>query len=111
ALALLLVLVLCVPAAAAAEDTDPGKVVVPFLDEQTFAVVRVDLSRLDVDGFFRWLARVQRGDPREVAGPSQELHRLTDALGKASIRNVYVVLSLADMREPPPLVVLPIGKG
>src|SRR5205085_2779722 len=107
-----LVLLLSVPvAAAAAEGTDAGKAVVPFLDEQTFAVVRVDLSRLDVDGFFGWLARVQRGDPREIAGPSQELHRLSDALGKAGIRNVYVVLSLADLREAPPLVVFPIGKG
>src|SRR5262249_61145788 len=106
-----LVLLLSVPAAAAAEGTDPGKAVVPFLDEQTFAVVRVDRSRLDVDGFFRWLTRVQRGDPKEVAGPSQELHQLTDALGKAGVRNVYVVLSLADLREASPLVVFPIDKG
>src|SRR5437016_4202671 len=98
ALALPLALLLCVPATVAAEDTDPGKAVVPFLDEQTFAIVRVDLSRLDVDGFFRWLTRVQRGDPKEIAGPSQELHRLSDALGKAGIRNVYVVLTLADLR-------------
>src|SRR6059058_2996712 len=111
ALALLLVLLLCMPAAAAAEGTDPGKVVVPFLDEQTFAVIRVDLSRLDVDGFFRWLARVQRGDPKESAGPYGELRRLTDDLGKVGVREGYVVLSLADLPERPPLVVFPVGKG
>ncbi|MBI1917025.1 MAG: DUF1559 domain-containing protein [Planctomycetes bacterium] len=108
---LLLVLLLCAPAAAAAEGIDPGKAVVPFLDEQTVAVVRVDLSRLDVDGFFRWLARVQRGDPRESAGPHDELRRLTDGLGKVGVREVYVVLSLADLPEGPPLVVFPVGKG
>src|SRR5437764_1998623 len=106
-----LVLLLSVPVAAAAESTNPGKAVAPFLDEQTFAVVRVDLSRLDVDGFFRWLARVQRGDPKETAGPHEELRQLTDGLGKAGVREVYVVLSLADLPENPPLVVFPVGKG
>jgi hypothetical protein len=109
-LVLFLALLVSVPATAA-EGTDPGKAVAPFVDEQTFAVVRIDLSRLDVDGFVRWLGRVQRGDPKEMAGPREELRQLSQGLDKAGVRDGYVILGLADVPERPPLVVFPVGKG
>src|SRR5438094_3129660 len=100
----LLFLFLCVPATAA-EPVDHGKALAPFLDEQTIAVVRVDLSRLDVDRFSRWVTRVTRSDPKEAAEPREALRQVVEGLTKAGVRDVYFVLSLADLPDGTPLVV------
>src|SRR5262245_48262523 len=104
-----LVLLLCGPAVAA-ERVDHGKTLAPFLDEQTIAAVHVDLSRLDVDSFSRWVTRVTRSDPKEAAEPREALRQLVEGLKKAGARDVYVVLSLADLPDGTPLVVFPVDK-
>src|SRR5262245_23066970 len=103
-----LALALCAPAVAAGQDGG-ARPVAPYLDDEVIGVVRVDLSRFDADGFSRWLARVQRGE-KDPVGQWGTLRAYLDGLVKAGARDVYVVLSLADLPEPP-LVVLPVGKG
>src|SRR5262245_58554557 len=109
-LVVLFFLLLCVPATAA-ERVDHGKTLAPFLDEQTIAVVRIDLSRLDVDSFSRWVTRVTRSDPKEAAEPREALGQLVAGVTKARVTAVYVVLGLADLPDGTPLVIFPVGKG
>jgi hypothetical protein len=102
-LALALALVLALPAAGA----DP---VAPFLDEQTFAVARLDLAKLDADALSKALVDLG-GMPADEAADVKEGadHWLAD-FRKAGGKEVFVVFSLADFPGAPFLLV-PLGEG
>lgn len=83
----------------------------PFLDERTVAVLRVDLTKFDVEALGNKL--------RALAGPLLESDDLPpgwieaiQALKRAGVSNLAVVVSLADVPERLPFLVLepPAGK-
>src|SRR5207248_9879242 len=87
----------------------------PFLDEQTLAVAHVDLSRFDPDALFDWAATGLGKDAAEELGRHKEqAGKEVAAWKKAGVKDLYAVLSLADLTarppQPPPLVV-PLGPG
>ena len=92
-----------------------------FVDEQTAAVVRFDLDRIDVNATARWLTDAMgaaRGGAADGAAGVQRARQTADAalqeLKKAGAKQVYVILSLADVpfRGPVPgFLVVPLAKG
>ncbi|HZU36485.1 MAG TPA: hypothetical protein VFA18_11280, partial [Gemmataceae bacterium] len=103
-----LVLASVLPVTAAETGAARVKVIAPFLDEQTFAVMHIDLSRVDVSAV---MDRVQKitGLPQFVlAQPRRDLNGLAGGLKQAGARDLYVVVSLADLPLQPPLVVVPL---
>ena len=111
--AMVLALALALPAAAA-ETFDAearARAVAPFLDAQTVAVAHVDLTRIDADALLDWAAEVGPPEGKELEVSRRDLRgRLAD-LTRAGARELYVVVSLADLPREPLLVIVPLAAG
>jgi Protein of unknown function (DUF1559) len=88
-----------------------AKAVAPFLDEQTIAVGHVDLTRVDVSAIAEKASEYAKLTEEEVAGPKKKVGDWLAAWTKAGVRELYVVVSLADIPGLPPLVVVPLEEG
>jgi hypothetical protein len=110
-LALLLLLVLAVPATSGdkkAAAPDLTKAVAPYLDEQTIAVVHVDLKRLDFDALLKRLAEAAKLEKDDIDRMKAEAgHALTTLTG-AGVRDLYGVITLADGNHEPFVLVAPV---
>jgi hypothetical protein len=104
-------LILCVLSAGAPPTPDHVGAVAPFLDGRTVAVCHFDLSALDVAALAARVEALDRVDPRVLAEPKRELASLRKELVRSGARDLFVVVSLADVPEEPPFVVVPLGKG
>jgi hypothetical protein len=96
------VLALAAPVAAG-ESPGPdarAKVIAPFVDGLTVAVLRVDLSRIDVDALATRLGKLGTLMERDL----EEARRFKQALVRGGVREVYGVVTLAD--GPPATVFL-----
>jgi hypothetical protein len=102
-LALALALALALPAAGA--DT-----VAPFLDEQTFAVARLDLAKLDADALTQALVDLGGLPAEEAADAREGADHWLAAFRKAGGKELFAVFSLADFPDTPFLLV-PLGEG
>ena len=101
--------VLALPATAADKKFDAdavAKAVAPYLDDQTFAVLHVDLSRVDADALITKAAAFAKMDAVAAAPLRKELTASVKTLTDAGARDLYVVVSLADVPEHSPFIVL-----
>src|SRR5437667_4672790 len=106
-----LLLTLAVPCLADDKKLDAearAKAVAPFLDEQLIAVGHVDLTRVDVSAIAEKLSEYAKLKEEEIAGPKKEVGDWLAAWTKAGVRELYVVVSLADVPGLPPFVVVPL---
>jgi hypothetical protein len=95
------------PAAAATNAAESAKFLAPFLDEQTLAVVQVDLTRATPKAAFdRWVEMLPETE-RSVAGSREFWTHVHEALTRAGANEVYAVISLADVPVRPPMFVVP----
>lgn len=85
-----------------------AKAVAPFLDEQVIAVGHVDLTRVDVNAIAEKVSEYAKLKEEEIAGPKKKVGDWLAVWKKADIRELYVVVSLADVPGLPPLVVVPL---
>jgi hypothetical protein len=111
--AVMLTVSLVLPAAAADKfDVDArASAVAPFVDSQTVGIAHVDLSRIDVDVLLDWAVEIGRLDKKELEDFRREWRGWLSDLTKAGGKDLYIVLSLADLPMEPPLVVVPLAEG
>jgi Protein of unknown function (DUF1559) len=110
--ALAVFLALAAPAAAAERKYDPegaAKTIAPFLDEQTFFVGHADLSRIDFDKALALFKQLGKFEDKELEKPAAEVKGWLDAFRKAGGRDVYLVVSMADLPQEGAFIVAPIG--
>lgn len=98
-----------------------AKAVAPFLDEQTVGIARIDVTRLNVQAMFdkvrRIIERVEESDERrqeinrELARAQQDLAGWLAEFTDAGGREVYMVVSMADLPGPPVFAVIPLRPG
>ena len=103
----------------------PAKVVEPFLDEQAFGVVRVDLRNVDAKALEAWVVERIQAQPaqgadakqvqdaaRALGEPRQFLEQFVANFRAAGGQEIYIILSAADLlvQQPPPVLV-PLGAG
>ena len=103
--------VLALPATAADKKFDAdavAKAVAPYLDDQTFAVLHVDLSRVDADALITKAAAFAKLNPEAAAPLRKETTASVKVLTDIGAHDLYVVASLADVPEHAPFVVLPL---
>ena len=115
---------ICVAGVLPAEEKqakfDPAaraKIIAPFIDEQVFAVARVDVSRIEADPLFALLANLvpaaEGAADRQQARTS--LGELLAKLSKAGAKDVYFVVGLADVTlfgeraAPPVFAIVPLA--
>jgi len=100
-----------------ADDKKPdaeirAKAVAPFLDDQTIVIVHADLTRMDVDAIIAKLTPYAKPFESHLAEARSELGDWIGAWTKAGVRDMYVVVSLADVPGQPPFLVIPLeGDG
>ena len=82
--------------------------IAPFVEGRTVAVVHVDLARLDPGPLAERLAPFTGNDAGRKAAARQVLTQVAE-LTKAGGRDVYLIVSLADLPERGPFFVLPVS--
>jgi WD40 repeat protein len=87
-----------------------AKAIVPFCDERTGAVVRVDLQKLDRDKVVDTIAKFTSQERAAVARDMGGFRRALEAFKAAGGKELFVVFSLADMPHPG-LLVVPLYPG
>jgi hypothetical protein len=110
-------LTLAVSAPAAAERKfDPearARVIAPFLDEEVVAVAHLDLTRLDAGALAPRLIADEL-PPRDFQRLNRQLQQLREHFTRAGGKEVYYVLSLADVspaKATPGFVIIPLEEG
>jgi hypothetical protein len=94
------------------DPTRLADAVAPFVGETTFVVAHADLGRLDPDLLLRRVAAVSGMEPKALAGGFTEHDRERyNALMKAGVRDVFVVLAVSDVMSDGPVVVVPLPEG
>jgi Protein of unknown function (DUF1559) len=110
---LLLALVSASPATAGESKYDAdalAKTIAPFRDEQAFAVVHIDLTRVDVDKLRDKLIEITKENREEITRDMAFFGKKLAAFKDAGGKDVFMVFSLADMPELP-FVVVPLHEG
>ena len=105
-LALALILIVAAPAGA----DDGAKTIAPFLDEHTFAVARIDLTKVNADALFTAFGPFNDIDTDGVKSLQAKMDHWMSDLTKAGGRELFLVFSLADTPQMPFLVV-PLREG
>jgi prepilin-type processing-associated H-X9-DG protein len=83
-----------------------AKAIAPFIDEQTVAVVHVDLARVEIDPLFDKLVQLVPEAAHDVERNRAEVKRAHAALTKARAREIYYVVGV-DLLNAPPFAVIP----
>lgn len=110
--------VACFANSVTAQETPPAKRVAAieqFLDENTVAVVRLDLSRLDLKGGYERVVK-QWEIPAEQALQGKDALKVAEMVKQqllaAGAREIFAILSSGgEDEEPFGFVVLPVAKG
>ncbi len=97
--------------AVGASAAGPAATIAPYLDDQSFAVVRVDIRGLDVAAAVRWLGHAVQAPPEEVAQVAGSVSAWRQNLLATGGREAYVVLSLADLPDHAPAFIIPVPSG
>jgi hypothetical protein len=110
--ALLLLLAAALPASAQPKpDAEAqAKTLAPFLDDQTAAIVHIDVTRIDLDALAGKLTALAGAEVPELDLPKRVARGWLDGFRKAGGRSVYVIVSIADLPGPP-LLVVPVPDG
>lgn len=111
------VLLLTLPALASAQEFDPAAraaAIAPYLDSQTIAVAHVDLAKFKLDELRKLLAEKAPVFSQEELASMERDGKLTSdwiaSMHKAGAQEAYVVLSLADLPQRPPFIVVRLAK-
>jgi hypothetical protein len=105
-LALTLALAVALPAAAADSADARARAVAPYIDDQTFAVARLDLGKADADALVTIFRALGQADPDEAP----DVKRWLGDFRKAGGKELYFVFTLADAPHIP-FVIAPLGEG
>jgi hypothetical protein len=96
------------PTANAAGQDIRGAAVAPFVDDQTFAVVRIDTTRVDVPKLVEMLKSLSGGFDESVEHAAALLAWIP-AFVKAGGKELYLVSGLADLSQGPFFTIVPLN--
>jgi hypothetical protein len=94
-------------ASPAADPTATAKLVAPYIDADTFAVVHVNLGAIDVDAAAERFAKAAGVDMQEFAGARKHVGEALASFRKAGANELFAVVSMADLPFPGPFVLVP----
>jgi prepilin-type processing-associated H-X9-DG protein len=86
-----------------------------FIDDQTVALIRLDLDRLDVDALWAPIARIggqaMDADFEELTKEKQLVSAWLAGLVKAGADELYLSMDLTDLPDDPPFAFVPLADG
>jgi hypothetical protein len=109
--ALVMALAFVAPAAAAERKFDAealAKTVAPFLDDQTFAIGHANLSRIDFDKALAFIKELGKFEDKDLEEPAAQVKEFLSAFRKGGGKDVFIVLSMADLPNNEPFFVIPL---
>lgn len=86
-----------------------AKTLAPFVDDDTIVVAHVDVSRIEVNKLFAALASFFPAE-HPLLRMNRAAGQQIETFLKAGGRDLYVVVSVADLPEPGPFVLVPLGR-
>ena len=112
---LLVVLLAAVATVQAEEEFDPAaraKAIASFIDEQTIVIVHFDSSRIEIDAVIDKFVELVPEAARDEKEARANLKQLDAALSQAGCKDLYVVVSLADLSQGrPAFMIIPLAEG
>lgn len=106
---------LCVLPLAAADEKGNAEAlaqaIAPYFDDQMIAVAHADLSRVEPDALMSRLAELAKLDAKEAAEVKSMVKDWKSWLGtftRAGGKDMYVFVSLADLPQSPPFIIVPL---
>ncbi len=109
ALPVFLMTLAAAPAGAAAFDpATAATALMPFVDQQTVAIVRADVRPADADAAVQLVARFVHPTEAELAQVKETAKTLAAGLAKAGTSQLFLVVSLDDLPAVPPFIVVPL---
>ena len=111
---LCLSLIVLVAAVARVQAEEPSaatlraKTIAPFIDELTVAVARVDISQLKLGPIFDEACELVPDRAQEILTAQMTADMIREMFVSAGGKDVYAVVSLADVPREPLLVVVPL---
>jgi hypothetical protein len=118
-----------VGAAASAAAVDPARRVEPFLNDQVFAVVRVDATRVDAKALESWIVARMNAEAaksgggaadaerinaaaKDLARPGAEMEKFLADFRAAGGHDLYALFGMGDlMQQNGPVLLIPIEAG
>lgn len=85
----------------------PVKTIAPYLDDETFAVVRLDLAGIDANASVEHLAKFAGIGSGQVANGLRTVREAIGAFQKAGAKEIFAVISMSDLPNPGPFVLAP----
>ncbi len=94
---------------------EPQLPIASYLDDQVLAVVRLDVSRVDVAATVKRLETLLPPDlpeaRQQLTGAADLVQKLINDFQKSGGQDVYVLASMADIPQRPPLVIATVKPG
>src|SRR5262245_38846952 len=84
-----------------------ARLLAPFLDEQAFAIARIDAASIDVDAAAEKLAKYTGQPEQEVRTVRRVARDFQARLARAGGHELFAVFSVADLPRPGPFVIAP----
>lgn len=107
-----LVVMVLFPALLAANPQERAKFVAPFLDEQTFLICRMDVTRIDVEQAFRQVQPLIQGFEEQSRSLKEQVQTWIAEFRAAGGKEVYVCVSLEMLPAgDSPCLLLPFTEG
>jgi hypothetical protein len=85
-----------------------ARLITPYVDDQAFAILHVDLEKFDIGPIFDQMKKFGAPD-RELTALHLTVKTIAAQMAKDNLKQVFVVVSLADMPDSLPLFVIPAG--
>ncbi|HLN29681.1 MAG TPA: DUF1559 domain-containing protein [Gemmataceae bacterium] len=88
-----------------------ARAIAPYVDEQTIGIVRIDLSRLDIDALVSRFRELGKRDAEAVAPFRQAAGQWVRDFTKAGGKDIYFLVSVADLPQGETVVIPLTGEA
>jgi hypothetical protein len=102
---MLLALALAVPLQA--QQPAGGGAIAPLVDDQTIAVLHVDLNRLDATKLIHLMGKMAGMPPKDLEASEKQVGEVIDAFKGQGVREVYGIISMEDIPLEPLILATP----
>lgn len=107
----LITIAACASLRGADTAVDDAKAIAPFLDGGRVTLAHIDLTRIEIAAVSDKLAKLMPDAASEAEPVRAAAQRVHQSLQKAGVKDIYVLVSLSDLPQEGPAIVIPNAAG
>jgi hypothetical protein len=107
AILILITIAACAPLRGADSAVDDAKAIAPFLESGRISLAHIDLTRIDIAAVSDSFAKLMPDAAAEAEPVRVAAQRVHQSLQKAGVKDLYVLVSLSDLPQEGPAIVIP----